>query len=107
MRQALASPDRTLVIYMGLSRAGAIAGRLMAAGLVASTPVAIIQNGTREDQSVSVGRLAELGVLADAHADAGPALLVIGGVVTRRHRRGRQRRKLGRKSPHGESSQNA
>jgi uroporphyrin-III C-methyltransferase/precorrin-2 dehydrogenase/sirohydrochlorin ferrochelatase len=79
---ALASPDRTLVVYMGLSNAGAIADRLMAAGLERSTPVAIIQNGTRDDQSISVGRLAELGVLAKAHAGAGPALLVIGGVVT-------------------------
>jgi uroporphyrin-III C-methyltransferase/precorrin-2 dehydrogenase/sirohydrochlorin ferrochelatase len=80
--QALASADRTLVVYMGLSNAGEIADRLIAAGLESSTPVAIIQNGTRDDQTVSVGRLAELGALAATHAGAGPALLVIGGVVT-------------------------
>jgi len=80
--RAHARPDHTLVVYMGLSNAALIADSLIAAGLAASTPVAIIQNGTRDDQSVSVGRLSELGLLAGAHSGAGPALLVIGGVVT-------------------------
>jgi siroheme synthase len=67
---------------MGLSNAGAIAEHLIDAGLAGSTPAAIIQNGTREDQEVSVGILANLGKMAARHVDAGPALLVIGGVVT-------------------------
>jgi uroporphyrin-III C-methyltransferase/precorrin-2 dehydrogenase/sirohydrochlorin ferrochelatase len=79
---ALARADQTVVVYMGLSNAGTISDRLLAAGLAAVTPVAIIQNGTREDQTVSVGHLAGLGALAASHAGAGPALLVIGGVVT-------------------------
>lgn len=77
----LARGDRTLVVYMGLSNAGAIAERLLRAGLDARTPVAIIQNGTRADQRVSTGALSGLGVLADSHAGQGPALLVIGSVA--------------------------
>ena len=76
--ESLARGDRTLVVYMGLSNAGAIADRLLSAGLAARTPVAIVQNGTRADQKISTGVLADLGALAAPHAGQGPALLVIG-----------------------------
>jgi uroporphyrin-III C-methyltransferase/precorrin-2 dehydrogenase/sirohydrochlorin ferrochelatase len=79
--ESLARGDRTLVVYMGLSNAAEIADRLQRAGLDAKTPVAIVQNGTRADQRVSSGILAELGALAMAHAGQGPALLVIGDVA--------------------------
>jgi len=79
---ALADADRTLVVYMGLSTAATVAERLIAAGLSAATPVAIIQNGTRADQIVVTGALRDLGVLAEPRLGQGPALLVIGQVVT-------------------------
>ncbi|HEX9465910.1 MAG TPA: siroheme synthase CysG [Alphaproteobacteria bacterium] len=78
---SLAQGDRTLVVYMGLSNAGEIAARLIGAGMNRQTPVAVVQNGTRPDQSVTTGVLAELGALAERHAGRGPALLVIGSVV--------------------------
>ena len=78
---SLARGDRTLVVYMGLSNAREIAGRLRGAGLDPTTPVAVVQNGTRPDQRVSTGTLADLGRLAEAHAGQGPALLVIGDVA--------------------------
>jgi uroporphyrin-III C-methyltransferase/precorrin-2 dehydrogenase/sirohydrochlorin ferrochelatase len=80
--EALARPDRTLVVYMGLSNAGEIAARLMRAGFASGTPVAIVQNGTRADQRVTTGVLAGLGKLVEQHAGQGPALLVIGSVAT-------------------------
>ncbi|MBV8535969.1 MAG: uroporphyrinogen-III C-methyltransferase [Alphaproteobacteria bacterium] len=87
---SLARGDRTLVIYMGLSHANEIADRLRVAGLDAHTPVAVVQNGTRSDQRVSTGTLAELGALAAAHAGQGPALLVIGDVAAYAHNQGAQ-----------------
>jgi len=80
--KSLARGDCSLVVYMGLSKAGDIAERLIEGGLAASTPAAVVQNGTRADQSVTTGTLAELGALAERHAGQGPALLVIGNVVT-------------------------
>jgi uroporphyrin-III C-methyltransferase / precorrin-2 dehydrogenase / sirohydrochlorin ferrochelatase len=79
---ALASPDRTLVVFMGLSTAATVAEQLIAGGLDGTTPVAIIQNGTRADQVVVTGALRDLGALAEPRVGQGPALLVIGQVVT-------------------------
>ncbi len=76
----VAAKRRTIVVYMGLSVAGEIAARLIDAGLPPSTPVAVIENGTRPDQRVSTGMLSELGRLAQRHQN-GPGLLVIGDVV--------------------------
>jgi uroporphyrin-III C-methyltransferase/precorrin-2 dehydrogenase/sirohydrochlorin ferrochelatase len=77
--QALARADHTIVVYMGLSSAGMVASRLTNAGLDTATPVAVIERGTRPDQHVSVGTLADLPKLALRHG--GPALIVIGKVA--------------------------
>ena len=69
----------TLVFYMGVSKAETIAGRLIEAGAAATTPVAIIENGTRADQTIVTGTLADLGALAQSVT--GPAILVIGSVA--------------------------
>src|SRR6187551_720108 len=47
---ALAQLNHTLVFYMGLTRADEISAKLLAGGLSADTPVAIIENGCRKDQ---------------------------------------------------------
>ncbi|TWB54374.1 siroheme synthase CysG [Nitrospirillum viridazoti] len=77
---ALARLDHTLAVYMGLSKAGLVAERLIAAGKAPGTPVAVVQNGTRPDQTLAVGRLADLGALAASLT--GPALILVGEVVT-------------------------
>ncbi|MEA1673867.1 siroheme synthase CysG [Nitrospirillum sp. BR 11163] len=77
---ALARLDHTVAVYMGLSKAGLVAERLIAAGKAPGTPVAVVQNGTRPDQTLAVGRLADLGALAAGLA--GPALILVGEVVT-------------------------
>lgn len=77
--QALAKADHTIVVYMGLSSAGLVAGKLTRAGLDTATPVAVIERGTRPDQRVSAGTLADLPKLASNHS--GPALIVIGKVA--------------------------
>lgn len=79
--RALANPRQTVVVYMGVSAAGEVAGKLIEAGLGASTPVAIVENGTRWDQRVIKGELSAAADLIRQHGIAGPALLVIGEVT--------------------------
>lgn len=77
----LADSQTTLVFYMGLGRLDQICQRLIAAGLDAATPAAVIQNGTTARQQ------RVLSTLLDLHGDVkraglqSPALIVIGEVV--------------------------
>jgi len=75
---------QTYVIYMGATEAASVRDRLLDAGTAPNTPVAIVENGTRPDQRVSVGRLADLARLALLHtarSDAGPSLIIVGEVA--------------------------
>jgi len=73
---ALATVNHTVVIYMGLSTAREIAGRLIEAGRAGTTPALIVENASRSDERRIVTTLAGLG---DAAAGlSGPALLVVG-----------------------------
>jgi uroporphyrin-III C-methyltransferase/precorrin-2 dehydrogenase/sirohydrochlorin ferrochelatase len=80
---ALAAQGHTLAIYMGATEAASVRDRLLGAGAHPTTPVAIIENGTRPDERVSTGRLGDLARLAIAHTrvDAGPSLIVVGDVA--------------------------
>jgi uroporphyrin-III C-methyltransferase len=74
--ESLARPNHTVVIYMGVSTAAGIAGRLIAAGREGSTPALVVENASRADERRIVTTLAGL---ADAAAQvAGPALLIVG-----------------------------
>ncbi|PAR50180.1 uroporphyrinogen-III C-methyltransferase [Vibrio metoecus] len=75
----LARGQQTLVIYMGLSNAAAIAEQLQQHGRDANTPVAIIERGTQTSQKVLIGTLQTLPSLA-IQAQS-PALIVVGEVV--------------------------
>lgn len=79
--RALAALGHTLVVYMGVGKADAIARNLIAAGRSAATPVAVIEKGTTEAEKIVKGRLDELGVIIRAADIQGPALLVIGEVA--------------------------
>ncbi len=79
--RALAATGGTLAIYMGLTHAAVIARSLREAGMSADTPVAIIVNGTRDDERVAAGTLGSLPRLAAGEGGKGPALIVIGDVV--------------------------
>jgi len=81
---ALAAQGHTLAIYMGASEAASVRDRLLGAGADPTTPVAIVENGTRPDERISSGRLADLARLAAPHvarADAGPSLIIVGEVA--------------------------
>ena len=78
---ALVAAGGTLCVYMGVSRLGAIADRLVRAGLAATCAAAVVQSGTLPAQRSVRG---ELGSIADRAAEAGvaaPAIVVIGEVA--------------------------
>ncbi|MBS1190090.1 MAG: uroporphyrinogen-III C-methyltransferase [Rhodocyclaceae bacterium] len=78
---ALARPGHTVVFYMGISAAAEICRQLIAHGLAADTPAAVVRNGTLSSQETL---LATLGTLPEAIARSGikpPALIVVGSVV--------------------------
>ncbi|MEN9683322.1 MAG: uroporphyrinogen-III C-methyltransferase [Pseudomonadota bacterium] len=77
----LAGQGRTLVIYMGVATAEAIAEKLIADGLAPDMPVAVIENATRPQMRVLRGPLAGLPVLVTAEKVKSPALIVIGEVT--------------------------
>ena len=77
----LAHRGQTLVIYMGVSRLAEICAQLVAHGLPATTPVAVIERGTTHAQRIVK---AELATLADEVLRAGirpPSLTIVGDVV--------------------------
>jgi uroporphyrin-III C-methyltransferase/precorrin-2 dehydrogenase/sirohydrochlorin ferrochelatase len=82
--QALVQPNQTVVVYMGLVSIVQVIGELMAHGADPKLPVAIVDKGTRLDQNVVTGTLENIASIA-AHAKLeGPAIVIIGTVVSLR-----------------------
>ncbi|MDW8322707.1 MAG: siroheme synthase CysG [Burkholderiales bacterium] len=77
-------PRQTIVIYMGLKGLPTLCREMIAHGLPASTPAAIVQQGTTLNQKVVVGTLESLPALA-AQAGLKPPTLIIVGDVVRLH----------------------
>lgn len=73
---SLARANQTVVVYMGLSTAAAIAARLIAAGRAPSTPALIVENASLAGERRVITILSELG--AAAAGLTGPALLMVG-----------------------------
>ena len=78
----LSDPNQTAVIYMGKSKAAEIAGSLIAHGRRPETPVAVIENATLETQRTLIGTLDTLPLLSRVDGLDGPALIVVGDVVS-------------------------
>lgn len=79
--ETLAKFGGTIVILMGVKMLSRNVEKLMKHGKDPDTPVAIIERGTRADQRVTVGTLANIGELAKARKVKAPAITVIGDVV--------------------------
>jgi uroporphyrin-III C-methyltransferase/precorrin-2 dehydrogenase/sirohydrochlorin ferrochelatase len=78
---ALAQERQTLAVYMGVAELGGLQARLIEHGRAPSTPFALIENGSRPDQRVITGSLANLAERAASHAVRSPALLILGEVA--------------------------
>lgn len=78
---ALAREKQTLAFYMGVGQLDLLTQRLLRHGRSPDTPFALIENGSRPEQRVVSGRLAQLPELARDHAVRSPALLIVGEVA--------------------------
>ena len=83
---ALAQPRQTVVFYMGLHGVDILCRDLIAHGLPAATPAALIQQGTTPQQRVLAGDLATLPALVRTSDVKAPTLIIIGEVVRLRDR---------------------
>ncbi|EKT4523383.1 uroporphyrinogen-III C-methyltransferase [Pseudomonas putida] len=79
--QDLVAPAQTLVFYMGLVGLPTICAELIRHGRAASTPAALVQQGTTRHQRVFTGTLADLPELVARHEVHAPTLIIVGEVV--------------------------
>ena len=82
---ALVHDKRTLVIYMGLGALPIICEQLMAHGMPADTPAALVERASLPTQRVVSGTVARLPALAVSHQIESPTLIMIGHVVPLHH----------------------
>ncbi len=79
--EKVADPDCTLVIYMGLSNLGKIAGKLIQAGLGDKTPAAAIHAGSTLEQRKVISTLTELEATVKHAELKSPVIIIVGEVV--------------------------
>ncbi|MFZ2412045.1 MAG: uroporphyrinogen-III C-methyltransferase [Candidatus Methanoperedens sp.] len=83
--ELLARFQGTLVILMGVSMLPRNVKELVKHGKSIDTPVAVIERGTRPDQRVTIGTLADIVGLCKQRKVKAPAITVIGDVVKLHH----------------------
>ena len=77
----LAGQGRTLVIYMGVATADAIADKLIADGVAPDMPVAVLEKGTLAGHRALKTLLTDLGAMVKREGVVSPAIIVVGDVV--------------------------
>ncbi len=81
---ALAATGQPIVLYMAMRNIGPIAAALMAGGLAASTPAAVVVSATLPEERVLVTTLSRLAEDAAAGGFGAPAVVAIGEIVRMR-----------------------
>jgi len=76
-----AESNDTLVFYMGLNKVKDIASNLVHHGKSAETPIAIIDQGTTQDQKTYVSNLTDVTEILEQNDIVGPALIVVGDAI--------------------------
>lgn len=79
--EALAHPHQTVVFYMGLHGAPTLCREMVAHGLPASTPVALVEQGTTPQQRVYTATLETLLEVIASKQIKPPTLIIVGEVV--------------------------
>ena len=95
---ALAQPKQTIVFYMGLQAVEELCKQLVAHGLSATTPAALVEQGTTQNQRVHLGDLTTLPDLVK-HRDIKPPTLIIVGEVVNLHNKLKWFEPAGEKTP--------
>lgn len=84
--KGLVRPGQTLVCYMGLHTLDAICKGLMAEGMPAEMPAALVEQGTTERQRVITATVSTLKARVDEEGARAPTLIIVGEVVRLRER---------------------
>jgi len=86
-----AKSSATVLILMGMSKLPQIVALFKSEGK-ADTPIAIIQNGTRENEKLGIGTIETIVEVVEKEELSNPAIIIIGEVV--RHRESLMKAKL-------------
>lgn len=78
-----AKSTATVVILMGMSKLGEIV-EIFSKENKQETAIAVIQNGTRDNQNVGIGTVSTIEAIVKAKQLANPAIIIIGNVVKER-----------------------
>jgi len=80
--KALAQPHQTIVVYMGLLGVKELCSKLVAHGLPADTPMALVQKATTRQQKVVIGTLGSMPSIIETTEIKPPTLIIVGDVVS-------------------------
>jgi uroporphyrin-III C-methyltransferase len=81
--RGLADGQTTLALYMGMSAAGLLAEQLIADGLAADTPAAVVENAGAPSARLVRASLATLAAALGDMNPQGPVLILVGEVAAR------------------------
>lgn len=84
--EAMTRPNQTIVVYMGLIGLAEICKQLIMRGVSASMPVAVIQQGTTQNQRVVTATLSNIAEQVTIELIKPPCLIIIGEVVLLREK---------------------
>ncbi|MEA2080554.1 MAG: siroheme synthase CysG [Pseudomonadota bacterium] len=79
--KALAHPNQTIVFYMGLHGVGIVSEELVKHGLPETTPVALVQQGTTQNQRVVITDLRNVEETVKTEHIKPPTIIIVGDVV--------------------------
>ena len=80
--KAIAQPNQTIVFYMGLQGVEELCKQLVKHGLPITTPAALVEKGTTQDQKVHIGDLKTLHEIVKKNNVQAPTLIIVGEVVS-------------------------
>ena len=80
--EALVQPRQTIAVYMGMGAMAELCSQLICHGMVATTPAALVLQGTTNKQRVLTADLESLPEIAKSAGAEPPGLLIIGQVVS-------------------------
>ena len=78
---AIAQPNQTVVFYMGLQTVKELCKELVKHGLPSTTPAALVEKGTTQEQKVHIGDLSTLHEIVEKNNVKAPTLIIVGEVV--------------------------
>lgn len=78
---AVAQPNQTVVFYMGLQTVKELCSELIKHGLSSTTPAALVEKGTTQEQKVHIGDLTTLHKIVEKNNVKAPTLIIVGEVV--------------------------